>query len=649
MPYLGLPAILHWEFNHFVVLERWTPRWAEIVDPAIGRRRVTMQEFDAAFTGVALSFEPGVQFERRDRAAQPAWRTFLRYMLNAPAIYGLIAQILLASLVLQLLGLAVPAFTQVFVDYVLPFQATDLMTIFALGAGIVILSQLVTSYLRVALLLYLQARLDTQLMLGFVEHLLSLPLRFFELRTRGDLMIRLGSNATIREMLTGQTLSMFLDGTLVIVYFSILLAQNPLFGASALALALVQVALLLVTTRRMHRLMQQDLAAQTQAQSYVVEILSGIATLKATGAEDRAMDHWSNLFFRQTNVALRRQHLAALIDTALAALRICAPLILLWVGATQVLAGAMTLGAMLGLSALAAIALAPLATLVSSGQQLQFIGAHLERIVDVLNAPAEQDAHAAPVAPLLTGRIELDNVSFRYDANAPLILKNITCAIEPGQKVALVGRSGSGKSTLAKLLLGLYAPTEGDIRYDGTPLQRLNYRSVRRQFGVVMQDAPLFNGSIRQNISFNEPSLSIEEVMRAAQLAAVDDEIRQMPMGYETIIAEGGSSLSGGQRQRLAIARALAHQPPLLILDEATSHLDVTTERLVDQHISALACTRIVIAHRLSTVRNADMILVLDNGVIVERGAHDELLNRNGFYAALIQGQETPQSQDTTA
>jgi ABC-type bacteriocin/lantibiotic exporter with double-glycine peptidase domain len=329
-----------------------------------------------------------------------------------------------------------------------------------------------------------------------------------------------------------------------------------------------------------------------------------------------------------------------MVDTAMMGLRTFSPLLLLWLGAWQVLNGAMSLGTMLALNALAAAFLMPLASLVTNGQRVQVVGAYLERIADVLDAEPEQDLQAVQATPPLTGQIELKQVSFGYAPNAPLVLRDVSVTIEPGQKVAIVGRSGSGKSTLAKVLLGLYTPTEGAILYDGMPLQQLNYRTLRSQCGVVLQDAFLFSGSIRQNIAFNDPTLSLDHVVHAAQLAAIHDEILGMPMAYETLVAEGGSGLSGGQRQRLSLARSLAHQPTILLLDEATSHLDVVTENLVDQNLSQLACTRIVIAHRLSTVRNADLILVVENGMIMEQGTHGELLAREGHYATLVHTQD---------
>jgi ABC-type bacteriocin/lantibiotic exporter with double-glycine peptidase domain len=559
-------------------------------------------------------------------------------MLHIPGTLGVLAQILGASLFLQVLGLALPLLTQVLVDHVLRFHITNVMTALGIGMVILVLTQMVTSYLRAALLIYLQARLDSQMMLGFFEHILTLPFRFFQQRTSGDLLMRIGSNMSIREVLTSQTLSVVLDGTFVVVYLTILLAREPFFGVLVLGIGILQVGLLLGTTRRMHRLTQRDLCTQAESQSYLIEALTGITTLKASGAEDRVLDYWSNLFFKHLNVSLQLNHLSAIIDTAMMTLRTFAPLILLWVGVLRVLDGTMSLGTMLALNALATAFLTPLASLVSNGQQLQLVGAHLDRLTDVLAAEPEQDLQVVQHTPRLTGRIELKHVSFRYDSNAPWVLRDISVTIEPGQKVALVGRTASGKSTLAKLLLGLYTPSEGEILYDGIPLQNLNYRTLRSQFGTVLQESFLFSGSIRQNIAFNDPSLSLEQVLEAARLAAIHDEIIQMPMSYETMVAEGGSGLSGGQRQRLSLARALAHQPAVLLLDEATSHLDTVTERLVDENLKQIPCTRIAIAHRLSTVRNADMILVLDRGTIVEQGSHEELLVQTGHYAALVHG-----------
>ncbi|MFL5349043.1 MAG: peptidase domain-containing ABC transporter [Hyalangium sp.] len=637
---IPLPAIVFWNFNHFIVVERWGPKFVDVVDPGLGRRRLTMAEFDEGFTGLAMSFEPSIDFQRRKSVGVPAWRTALAYMLSTPGFGGLLGQIFLTSLVMQGVGLSLPLLTQVIVDRILPFRVVDLMTVLGLGLAVLVAAQGVTSYLRSAVMIYLYARLDSRMMLGLFGHLLTLPLRFFQQRSTGDLLTRLGSNVAIREALTSRTLSVILDALLVLIYFAILMVQAPLFGVLAVAIGALQVVVLLSTNRRVHGLTQESLLAQAESQNYLTEALIGVATLKASGAEHRVLDHWSNLLMRHLNVTVRKNHLSAVLDSSLLTLRTLAPLLLLWIGARQVLNGEMTLGTMLALNALATACLQPLASLATTGQQIQMVGAHLTRLMDIVQADPEQDLQKVQAAPTLTGRVELRDVSFRYDADAPLVLDGISLAIQPGQKVALVGRSGSGKTTLAMLLLGLHEPTSGEILYDGLPLQQLDHVTLRSQFGAVMQEPFLFSGSLRENITFSDPAVPLDEVAEAARLAVVHDDIERMPMGYETVISgSGGSGLSGGQRQRIAVARALVRKPVILLLDEATSQLDVLTESQLDQNLNGLSCTRILIAHRLSTVRNADLILVLDQGKLVESGTHEELVARGGHYMELIRKQ----------
>jgi HlyB family type I secretion system ABC transporter len=641
-----MPAIIHWKFNHFLVLEGWSPESVKVVDPAFGRRRLSAAEFNAGFTGVVLTMEPGADFQRKRSDEKLTWHTYLRSLLQTPGTKGLLAQLVAASALLQILGLVFPLFTMVLVDTILPTQAMSLLVTLGIGMAILVLAQAALGFLRGSLAIFLGARLEPEVMLGFFEHVLMLPFRYFQERSSGDLLMRLGSIASIRAELTNRTVSAVLDGTMAILYLVVLMIWQPLFGFLALLFGIVHVLLLVASTRRLYELTERSLSAQAESQSYLVEALTGVATLKASAAEDRAMEQWSNLFFKQLNISIRRSYLMNVVETGLAVVGSLAPLVLLLVGGFLVLQGEMTLGTMLAVTSLAIAFIGPLSSLVATGQQLQLAGANLERIGDVLKATPEQDLQIVRPAPQLTGRIELDGVSFRYHPNAPWAIRNATIDIQSGQKIAIVGRTGSGKSTLSMLLLGLYFPQEGEIRYDDLLLSQVDVRTLRNQFGVVLQEPSLFSGSIRRNIASSDPNIAMDQIVNAAKLAAIHDEIVALPMGYETNIAEGGANLAGGQRQRLAIARALVQNPAILLLDEATSDLDVITENIIDKNLSDLACTRIVIAHRLSTVRNADMILVFDEGFSVEQGTHKELLALDGTYASLVRDQEATFGKD---
>lgn len=635
--HVRLPAIVHWQFNHYIVVERWRQKYVDIVDPSGGRKRVTEEEFDNSFTGIIILLEPGQSFKREAPVSSLTLKSYvLGTIRQAP---GTILQVLVTSVLLQMLGLAFPLLTKVVVDQIIPTRMDSALFVLGIGMLMLLCSQSVVTLLREWLLVYLRSRIDVHLMLGFFEHLLTLPYTFFQQRSSGDLLARVGSNATIRDTISNQMIAALLDSSMVTLYLLILLMQSTPFGLLTLSLGMVQVILTILTARPITHLASQELTAQGKSQGYMAEALTGIATLKAAGAEYSAYERWSNLFFDQLNVSIRRSYLVAVVGAVLTAVRLFSPLSLLWLGAVQVLNGSMTIGTMLALNALAVAFLDPLAALVNRGQQLQMVQAHLERLGDIMTSAPEQDPQNVNMPPRLSGHIRVDKVSFQYAPDAPKVLHSIGVVIKAGQKVAIVGRTGSGKSTLGRLLLGLYIPTGGEIYYDTMPLSLLHLQEVRRQFGVVLQDATIFSGTILQNIMLNNPAMSKEQVMKAAQIAALDEDVARMPMGYETYVSEGGSALSGGQRQRLAIARAVANQPSILLLDEATSSLDVGTERKVAQNLQQFPCTQIIIAHRLSTVRHADVILVMEQGTIVERGTHDELLQHNGYYAHLIQQQ----------
>jgi ABC-type bacteriocin/lantibiotic exporter with double-glycine peptidase domain len=539
----------------------------------------------------------------------------------------------------RVFALALPLVTAVVVDRVVPRSDSNLLLVVAIGLGGLLVFQMVTTLVRSHLLLQLRTNLDTRLTLGFVDYLSRLPYDFFQRRSAGDLMMRVNNNATVRELLTSNTLSALLDGLLVVGYAVLILVITPLMGCIVIGLGVVQVAVFYVARRGYRELMARSLEAQARSQSYLVEMLHGMETLKAAAAESRAVERWSNLYVDELNVSLQRGRLTAGVDAVSSLLTSGSPLAILLVGALQVMSGALSLGEMLAINSLAIGLLMPLSTMVNSALQLQLLSSYMDRIDDVLRTAPEQTGKDVARAPRITGRVSLQSVSFRYGDNLPFVVRNVSVDLRPGMTVAIVGRSGCGKSTLARMIAGLYQPTDGRVLFDGHDLARLELKSLRRQIGVVFQSPSLFAGSIRAAIGLSDPTATLDRIVESARVAAVDEDIRAMPMGYDTILSDGGASMSGGQRQRIALARALVHKPALLILDEATSALDSETERRVSKNLEDLRCTRIVLAHRLSTIVNADLILVMDAGEVVEAGTHGELLSRGAHYARLVAAQ----------
>jgi ABC-type bacteriocin/lantibiotic exporter with double-glycine peptidase domain len=628
-------SVLFWDFRHYVVLERIRRGAVDLVDPAAGRRRVSRAELRRHFTGVAAVFEPAATFASAPDAPRRTWRPLLQALVRA----GGLPRILGLSVLLQLAALALPLTTRLLVDRVLPRGDRGLLPALALGAVTLVAFSFTSSLARAHLLVQLSARLDLQLTQRFVEHLVRLPYLFFQTRPAGDLALRMNSNATMREILTAAVLSTLLDGALVVLYLALLAAASPALAGLAVLLGGLNVGLFVATRGRQRLLLARGLAAQARRASYEVEMLTGMETLKALGAEGHALERWRDLLIRDLDLSLTRGRLNALCNSLSGALQMASPLALLLCGGALVMAGRLSLGTMLALGALAAGFLGPLGSLLGTAGQVQLLGSYFERQLDVLETAPEQPPTTPPEPPRLRGEVALEGVSFRYAPLAPPVVRDVTLHVAAGQHVALVGRSGAGKSTLARLLLGLYEPSSGRVRFDGLDLAQLDRRAVRAQMGVVTQQPQLFAGSIRDNITLGAPDVELDEVVAAARLARVHEDVVAMPMGYDTLLSDRGLSLSGGQRQRLALARALVRRPAILLLDEATSDVDALTEREIQEALTGLRCTRITIAHRLSTVRDADVILVLHAGAVTERGRYAELTARPGPFADLIASQ----------
>lgn len=640
----SLPAgsILYWEFRHYVVLERIGRDLVAVVDPACGRREVPIGKFRRAFTGVALVFEPSEHFERGVAKPKRIWGLFKLVFERR----DLLVRILSTSVTIQLLSAVMPLLTGMLIDRVIPRKDYSLLLVLAAGYLVFQCFNALAGFVRTHLFLHLQTRLEASFTLRFLDHLVELPYSFFQQRTAGDLMMRLGSNSSIKEILTSTTLSTIMDGFMVSLYLILLLMASVPLALLVTFMGAARILVVLVIRRKQREFLAENLEISARSQTYQVEMLSGMETLKAMGLEHRAAENWSNLFVDSLNISIKRGRLDAIYGAFQNIIGTLSTLAIMFYGTYLVLQGSFTLGTMMAFSALAAGFLGPLNSLVSTGLQLQMLEIYLERINDVIDTAPEQTSSAVALAGPLNGSISLEGVSFRYGKEDRLIVENISVSVKPGSRVAIVGRTGSGKSTVARLMAGLYEPTHGRILFDGRDLRSLDLRSVRSQLGFVTQDIQLFGGTIRQNIALAEPQMGLDRVMQAGKLACIHDEIIAMPMSYETVLTDRGLSLSGGQRQRLALARALACRPVILVLDEATSHLDAVTEELVNKNLAGLHCTTIVIAHRLSTIRDTDLIIVLEGGRIAAQGSHDELLVCDRTYSELVGAQR---DQDTFA
>jgi ATP-binding cassette, subfamily B, bacterial len=636
------PAIAYLANHHFVVVERVTRTGVRVADPSTGRQWQSREDFLARYGGLRIELTPGPDFvPRRSPLRESFLMRYLREVIAAPGGRRFLALIVVLAAALKALGLAMPLATQYIVDDLVPQQRTDLLPQLALGVGVTAVLVGAVTFARARALIALRARADTILGRRFVGHMLRLPLPYFLQRTRGDLLMRLGSVSTTREIVTSQVLTLVLDAALLVGYLIGLALLVPGYIPVVMVLALAQLAILARAFPRISALAQRELVVKAEEQSRLVETLEAIAPVKANGIEARAVARWDELFGRTIAAMMRRAKATAQVEAAHHALATLAPLAFLWLGMAFVLDGTMTLGTALAANAVALSLLGPVQTLASVGQLYPSLRSQIERMYDVMDA-AEEPSGTVRLPRDEPAEVRLDRVSFGYQRDAAPVIAEVSLSVPRRAKVAIVGRTGSGKSTIALLVLGLLRADRGHVQHDGVDVAALDVHDMRGRCGVVLQDLNLFSGSIRDNLALGRPDATTDDLTRAAEIAGLHADVMNLPMGYDTLVGEGGAALSAGQRQRVALARALVHRPSLLILDEATSHLDPETERRVDAALSRLDVTRIVISHRVSAIRNADQIYVLDAGRLVAHGRHEDLSREGGIYCELFADGQPP-------
>ncbi len=568
-------------------------------------------------------------------------------------------EIFLASLFIQIFGLITPLFTQLILDRVV-VQRSEL-TLTAVGLGLLIfnLFRVALTGLRQYLLDHTANKLDVALIVGFIRHTLQLPLNFFETRYVGDIISRVQENRKIQRFLSGEALSILLDLLTIFIYVGLMFWYSWKMALLSLVIVPPFFLLTLTATPFLKKISREIFSAYNQENSYLIEVISGVRTVKSTAVEQTVRWHWEELLHKYVKTSFSGQVIKNRLQIFSNSIQAVVTTALLWFGAHLVIQNQLTIGQLVAFNMLLGAIISPFQRLTLLWNQLQEVVIAMERINDVLDAEPEENLQHQIKQNLsvIQGDICFENVTFRYNSESDAnVIENLSFQIKPGQMVALVGRSGSGKpgqmvalvgrsgsgkTTISKLVLGLYLPSDGKVLIDGCDITNISLRSLRQQVGVVDQDTFLFGGTIRDNISLGYPGAKLEEIIAAATLAGADEFIKKLPMGYETQIGEGGGMLSGGQRQRIAIARALLGNPQLLILDEATSHLDTESERIIQRNFNTIlkGRTTLLIAHRLSTVRNADLILVLDKGVLIESGTHQELMTKRGHYFYLNQQQ----------
>jgi ATP-binding cassette subfamily B protein RaxB len=607
---LNTPCILHWDMNHFVVLAKSGKKKATIFDPAFGKRELTYREVSDHFTGVALELTPTSELKPKKTA--PAI-SLGQLTGRVSGLWRALGLILALSVALQIFVILAPFFMQWVVDQALISADRDLLAVLGVGFALVLLLQVGIGMLRGWAVVYLSSRLGMQWTGNVFSHLLGLPLDFFEKRHLGDVVSRMSSLQTIQRTLTTSFVEALIDGLMAVVTLGMMLLYSWKLALVTLLAVVFYLALRALSFRPVRASTEQQLVAAAKQQSYLLESIRGMQSVKAAGAESSRRSTYSNLMNETVNrdVGLAKLNLGFSLASQLifGAERIA----VIWIGAVLAMQNVFSVGMLIAYLAYKDQFASRISSLIDKCVEFRMLRLHGERLADiVLATPEVLDEHRFEQALPVGTRLEVSGLSFRYADGEPWVLRDCSFTVEEGEAVAIVGVSGCGKTTLVKLMLGLLKPTEGAVLVGGRDIRRFGPHHHRHMIGTVMQDDQLFAGSVSENIAFGEEDYDPARIEAAARLAAVHEEIAAMPMGYHSLIGDMGTILSGGQKQRVILARALYRNPRMLFLDEATSHLDVERERLVNEAVRQLKLTKVIIAHRPETIASADRVLVMD-------------------------------------
>ena len=621
---LQLPCILHWGLNHFVVLAKVRKKHVVIYDPAVGERRVTMEDVSRHFTGVALELTPNASFEPADQRQRVSLAALTGKVLG---LKRSMFQIFALALVLQLFAIAAPLLNQLVVDDAIATYDKDLLSVLIVGFALLLLIQTLLGLARSWMVMALGMSLSLQWTSNVFSHLLRLPIEYFEKRHLGDVVSRFGSVGTIQKTLTSSLIEAVLDGLMSIAALGMMLLYSPTLTAVVVGAVVIYALLRWAMYKPFRDASAERLVVAARENTHFLESLRAITPLKLFGRENERRARWQNLLIDVQNRDIKTAKMGIAFSTANTFISGIENLAVLWLGAglamqtsTNGVQGqsSFTIGMLFAFISYKGQFSSRMATLINYFVEIKMLGLHAERLADIALTEPEKDAAPDNTLQHLESKIELKNVSFRYGEGEPWLLKETNLVLNAGESVAIVGASGCGKTTLLKLILGLRHPVEGEILYGGIPVKQLGLQNFRKLIGTVMQEDVLLAGSIAESISFFDVHFDMERVQTCGNLAAVHDDIARMPMGYQTLVGDMGSALSGGQKQRILLARALYKQPKVLALDEATSHLDITNEKRVTQTLAQMSLTRILVAHRPETIAAAQRVIALENGKIIE-------------------------------